>query len=91
MALDLSKAMVARGKIGEMDRSFDYEFWRRQSLQTKMTAIWDMTLFGWMMKGRDPGELRLDRTAVRFQPKRGSVSDHRRLRRRLSRVRAGIT
>ena len=70
MPLDLLKAEVRRGKISEMDRSFDYDFWRRQPLEMKFRAIWEMTVFHHLAKKRDPLELRLDRTIGRFRKKR---------------------
>jgi hypothetical protein len=70
MALDLSKAKVLRGKISESSRDFDYAFWREQSLEMKMRAIWEMTVFHHMVKRRDLDELRLDRTVGGFRKKR---------------------
>ncbi|MEX0644135.1 MAG: hypothetical protein WD076_02420, partial [Parvularculaceae bacterium] len=69
MAFDLSKAEMRRGKISEMDRSFDYEFWRSQSLEMKMRAIWEMTVFQHMVRHGELVELRLDRTVGRFRKK----------------------
>jgi len=70
MALDLSKAEMRRGKISEMDRSFEYNFWRNQSLEMKMRAIWEMTVFQHMVRHGDAAELRLDRTISGFRKKR---------------------
>jgi hypothetical protein len=70
MALDLSKAQMRRGRITGSDRSFDLEFWRAQSAETKMGAIWEMVVFHHAVKKRDPAELRLDRTVCRFRKKR---------------------
>jgi hypothetical protein len=67
VALDLSKAEVHRGKISEMTRDPDYEFWRRQSAEMKMSAIWEMVVFHHMAMQRDPSELRLDRTVGGFR------------------------
>ncbi|MFN0022479.1 MAG: hypothetical protein ACKVS5_01110 [Parvularculaceae bacterium] len=70
MALDLSKAELRRGKITESDRSFDLEFWRAQSAELKMSAIWEMVVFHHAVKKRDPAELRLDRTLGGLRKKR---------------------
>lgn len=67
MALDLSKAMTRRGKISEMTREFDYEFWRAQTVKVKLAAIWEMTVFHHLVKKRDPAELRLDRSVGGFR------------------------
>lgn len=52
MALDLSKAEMRRGKITESGRSFDHEFWRAQSAEMKMGAIWEMVVFHHAVKNR---------------------------------------
>ncbi|MBY0423401.1 MAG: hypothetical protein K2Q06_13925 [Parvularculaceae bacterium] len=67
MALDLSKAMVRRGKISEMTRDHDYEFWRNQSAEIKMAAIWEMVVFHHLVKKRDTAELRLNRSVGGFR------------------------
>jgi hypothetical protein len=85
MALDLSKAEVRYSKIGDMDRSFDYEFWRRQTFETKMSAIWEMTVFQAALKGKDASQLRIDRTVGGVRKIQGQVFGHRRLRRRAPR------
>lgn len=67
MALDLSKAKTLRGRINETTRDFDYEFWRGQSVEMKMSAIWEMVLFHHLVKHRDPAELRLNRAVGGFR------------------------
>ena len=69
MALDLSNAVVRRGKISASDRSFDYAFWRDQPIEAKLAAIWDMTVFHHITQGGDATELRLDRSVGGFQKK----------------------
>jgi len=73
MALDLTNAIVKRGKISERDRSFDYEFWREQSIEAKLTAIWEMTVFHHMVHNRNANEPRLNRTVGGV----GRISDKR--------------
>lgn len=70
MSADWSKAAVQRGRISGSDRSFDYEFWRGQSAEMKMAAIWEMVIFHQQVKNRDPIELRLDRTVGGLRKKR---------------------
>ena len=69
MALDLSKAKMKRGKLSESNRSFDYDFWRDESVKMKMAAIWEMTVFHHMAQNHDPDELRLNRAIGGFRKK----------------------
>ena len=41
---DWANATVKRGKISESDRSFDFDFWRSQSAEMKIAAIWRMVV-----------------------------------------------
>lgn len=70
MTLDLSNAVVRRGKITESDRAADYEFWRSQPVAMKFAAIWEMTVFYHLLKHHDPSQLRLDRTVGGFRKQR---------------------
>lgn len=54
--------MAKLGRIDEMSREFDLEFWQRQSPSARMSAVWEMTVFHHKLKHRNPHELRLDRT-----------------------------
>ena len=44
------------------DRSFDIEFWQRLTDGQRLDAAWDMVVFDHMSKGKDPDELRLQRS-----------------------------
>jgi|GEM_PF-5758247 len=70
MGLDLSNARVHRGKISESDRKLDYEFWRRQPIEAKMAAIWEMAIFQYKVVEGHGTEPRLDRAVGGFQKKR---------------------
>lgn len=59
--------MTRKGKIADMDRSFDYEYWQKLTVEARMTAVWEMTVFHHELKGGSVDELRLDRTAVSLQ------------------------
>ncbi len=59
--------MMRFGKISEMDRSFDIEYWLRQSLAARITAVIEMVLFAHQIKGGNADELRLQRTVEHFQ------------------------
>lgn len=61
--------MTRKGKIKDMDRSFDLEYWQNQHPAARMAAIWEMTLFHHKLKKRDLDELRLDRTTESLRPR----------------------
>ena len=65
--VDTSLTMARYGHLSEMDRSFDIEYWQRQSSAARMAAVWEMVELAHRMKGGDPSELRLQRTVVNFQ------------------------
>ena len=54
--------MMRAGKIEEMDRSFDVAFWQAQNDTSRFAAAWDLVVFAQRMKGRDDGQLRLQRS-----------------------------
>jgi hypothetical protein len=55
------------GNIGEMDRSFDIEYWQRQGDAAIFRAAWELVEAYWRDQGRDPDELRLQRSIEAFQ------------------------
>ena len=55
--------MTRLAKIEELnDRSFDKEFWQRLTDEQRLTVVWELVFFAHKAKGRDPSELRLQRT-----------------------------
>jgi hypothetical protein len=56
-----------RGKIKELDRSFDIEFWQSQPPQARFQATWDLILHASKVKGIDVRQLRLHRSIENFQ------------------------
>jgi len=62
--------MARLGKISEMGRSFDIEFWQRQSHTARMAALWEMTVFyHHKIQKRSLDELRLDQTVGGLTPR----------------------
>ena len=55
------------GKIPELDRSFDLKFWQTRSDAEKFAAAWELVVDSYLIKGKDVGELRLQRSVERFQ------------------------
>ena len=56
-----------RGKIQELDRSFDLAFWQNQSPQARFLAAWELIVHASKVKGQDVRQLRLHRSVEAFQ------------------------
>lgn len=56
-----------RGKISDLDRSFDVQFWQAQSPQARFDATWEMIVHYAKVKGIDVHQLRLQRSVENFQ------------------------
>jgi hypothetical protein len=52
------------------DHSFDIEFWQRLTDEQRMQAVWDLVVFDHELKGKDPDELRLQRTVEKLRRKK---------------------
>ncbi len=59
--------MERRGKLEELDRSFDLKFWQAQPAQARFTAAWELIVFANQVKGHDVRQLRLLRAVETFQ------------------------
>ena len=60
-----------RGKITELDRSFDLSFWQSQSSQARFEASWELIVHASRVRGIDVRQLRLHRTVENFQRQQG--------------------
>jgi hypothetical protein len=56
-----------RGKIEQMDRSFDQKFWQAQPAKTRFDACWELIIHYMKIKGQDVRQLRLQRSVTNFQ------------------------
>lgn len=56
-----------RGKISELDRSFDLLYWQAQPAEARFNATWELILHYARVKGLDVRQLRLQRTITAFQ------------------------
>ncbi|MFQ5824307.1 MAG: hypothetical protein ACE5JB_09655 [bacterium] len=54
-------------KRGEMDRSFDLEFWKKVGAQGRFAAAWQMVKEWLMIRGKDGSQSRLQRSAQNIQ------------------------
>jgi hypothetical protein len=58
---------IRRGKIQDLDRSFDLEFGQAQSHQARFDAVWELITHASKVKGQDVRKLRLQRSITNFQ------------------------
>jgi hypothetical protein len=56
-----------KGKIQELDRSFDLAFWQSQPHQARFAAAWELIVHASKIKGQDVRQLRLHRSIEAFQ------------------------
>jgi len=59
--------MERRGKLQDMDRSFDLKFWQSQPPSARFDAVWEMIIHYMKVKGQDVRQLRLQRSVTYFQ------------------------
>ena len=59
--------MERKGKIENLDRSFDIRFWQAQSDSAKFAAAWELVTTAYIIAGKDLHELRFQRSAENFQ------------------------
>ena len=62
--------MERRGRLEELDRSFDVTFWQKQSPEARFAAAWELIVYASKVKGVDVRQLRLQRLAETFQRQR---------------------
>lgn len=56
--------MMRYCRIEDADRSFDLRFWQAQSDTARFAAAWEMVVTAQIWKGRDPNELRFQRSVA---------------------------
>jgi len=62
--------MERYGRLSEMDRSFDIEYWQRLGTEAIFEAAWQMAVDAHAHGAGGNDELRLRRTTEHFQRKR---------------------
>ena len=67
----LRLVMERHGRLDEMNRSFDIEFWQRLGDAAIFDAAWELVEFHYQDKGRNLDELRLQRSIEHFQRQPG--------------------
>jgi hypothetical protein len=56
-----------KGKLSELDRSFDLKFWQAQSATARFQVTWELIQHAWKVKGNDVRQLRLQRSIESYQ------------------------
>lgn len=57
--------IAKKGKIEDLDRSFDYEYWQSQSVTARLEAAWQMVKdYHIGILGDDENKLRLQRSLI---------------------------
>ena len=56
-----------RGKLKDLDRSFDFKFWQAQPAKARFDASWELVVHYMKVKGLDVRQLRLQRSVTHFQ------------------------
>ena len=70
-AVGMRKEIVeSYGRLEDLDRSFDIEFWQSQPPKARFDATWDLIVHYAKVKGIDVRQLRLDRSVESFQRQR---------------------
>lgn len=61
------KMMERYGRLEDLDRSFDLEFWQAQSASARIAAACELAVTAHLLKGLDANLLRLQRHIESFQ------------------------
>ena len=64
------ETMERTGKLEDLDRSFDIQFWQAQSPTARFQAAWELIVHAARVKGLDVRQLRLQRSVENFQRQR---------------------
>ena len=59
--------MEKKGKIPDLDRSFDRSFWQMQTPIERFNATWELIIHAYRVKGNDVRQLRLHRSIEKLQ------------------------
>jgi hypothetical protein len=59
--------MMRKGKLGDMDRSFDLTFWQTQEDTARFAAARDLVVFAQRLKNKEGGQPRLQKSVETLQ------------------------
>jgi hypothetical protein len=68
--MDQPVFLERKGKISDLDRSFDLAFWQAQPPEARFDAAWELIVHYARVKGLDVHQLRLQRSVETFQKQR---------------------
>lgn len=60
-------SMECKGRLDQLDCSFDIQYWQAQSPTARFQAAWELVVHAARVKGLDGGQLRLERTVENYQ------------------------
>ena len=60
---------IRRGRVKDVDRRFDIEYWQSRGSNAIFAAAWEMVVEAWRLKGRDESELEFQQTIKHFRHK----------------------
>ncbi len=61
------EVMEKRGRLEDLDRSFDIQYWQSRPAQERFDSTWELILHAWKVQGGDVRQLRLQRSVENFQ------------------------
>ena len=64
-----------RGKITDLDRSFDLEFWQAQPPEVRFDAAWELIVHCARVKGLDERDLGLQKSVEHYGKQPGFEAD----------------
>ena len=64
--MEQQSVIERRGKISDLDRSFDLRFWQEQTPEARFNASWELIIHYAKVKGLDVRQLRLQRSVETF-------------------------
>jgi hypothetical protein len=68
----MRKGFIERkGKLENLDRSFDRMFWASLTPEARFGAAWELIQHAWRVQGHDVRQLRLQRSVENFQRQQG--------------------
>lgn len=59
--------MERKGKLEDLDRSFDLQFWQAQTDTARFEAAWELVVTAYQLRGKDVRQLRLQRSVETLQ------------------------
>ena len=69
--MDKTRVMERKGKLSDLDRSFDVAFWQAQTPEARFSAAWELIVHYARVKGIDVHQLRLQRSVEALHKQRG--------------------